>query len=140
MKLSRVVLHPALRWARANTVKFQLLASHKQLIAERAWAMRQAPTPSEATLWQAICKKQLGVTFKRQQPVGKYIADFVAPAAKLIVEVDGGYHTSRAAADARRDRYLTRAGYRVVHIPAEVVVRQLSVAVEQIRAALGQLA
>ena len=121
-------------------MKFQLSAAHKQLIAERAWAMRQALTPSESTLWQAICKKQLGVTFKRQQPVGKYIADFLAPSAKLIVEVDGAYHAARTAADARRDRYLTRAGYRVLHIPAEVVARQLSVAVEQIRAALGQLA
>jgi len=50
--------------------------------------------------------------------------------------VDGAYHAARSCADARRDRYLTRAGYRVLHIPAEVVARQLPVAVEQIRVAL----
>ncbi len=119
-------------------MKFQLSASHKQLIAERAWAMRQAPTPSESTLWRAICKKQLGVMFKRQRPIGKYIADFVAPAAKLILEVDGAYHAARTAADARRDRYLTRAGYHVLHVPAEVVIRQLPLALEQIRKALAE--
>jgi len=100
--------------------------------------MRQALTPSEFGLWQAIRRKQLGVTFKRQQPVGKYIADFVAPAAKLIVEVDGGYHASRMVADARRDRYLTRAGYHVVHVPAEVVMRQLPSVLEEIRQALAE--
>ena len=117
-------------------MKHHLSASRKQLIAERACAMKHAQTSSEFALWQAIRRKQLGVAFKRQYPVGKYIADFAAPSAKVIVEVDGGYHASRAAADARRDRYLQRAGFRVVRIPAEVVMRQLPLALEQIRSAL----
>ena len=119
-------------------MQHQLSPSRKQLIAERAWAMRHAPTPSERILWQRLSGKQLGVAFRRQVPIGKYIADFVAPAAKVIVEVDGGYHAARAVADARRDRYLTRAGYRVVHIPADVVTCQLSVAIDMIRVALPQ--
>jgi len=117
-------------------MKFQLSVSHKQLIAERAWAMREAPTASEEWLWRCLCGKQLGAVFKRQYPVGKYIADFAAPRAKLIIEVDGPHHAARSCADAGRDRYLTRAGYRVLHIPAEVVARQLPVAVAQIRATL----
>jgi len=117
-------------------MKFQLSAAQKQLVAGRAWAMRQAPTPTEERLWRCLCGKQLGAVFKRQYPLGKYIADFAAPSAKVIVEVDGAYHAARSCADARRDRYLTRAGYRVLHIPAEVVARQLPVAVEQIRVAL----
>jgi very-short-patch-repair endonuclease len=120
-------------------MQHQLSPARKQLIAERAWAMRHALTPSESTLWAAISCKQLGVVFKRQQPIGKYIADFVAPSVKVIVEVDGGYHARRTTADERRDRYLTRAGYCVVHITAEIVVRQLPLALERIRAALGQL-
>ena len=73
---------------------------------------------------------------KRQQPVGKYIADFIAPSRKLIVEVDGSYHASRAAADERRDRYLTRAGYRVVRVSAELVMHQLPLTLEQIGIAI----
>ena len=117
-------------------MQHRLSASRKQLIAERACAMRHAQTSSEFALWQAIRCKQLEVAFKRQYPVGKFIADFAAPRAKVILEVDGGYHAARAAADARRDRYLQRAGYRVVRISAEVVMRQLPLALEQIRSAL----
>ncbi|RYZ01020.1 MAG: DUF559 domain-containing protein [Myxococcales bacterium] len=69
-------------------------------------------------------RRQLGVVFRRQVVVlGRYIADFLAPSVKLIVEVDGGYHARRGAADARRDEALRRAGYRVVRVPAELVLR-----------------
>ena len=118
-------------------MKYQLSASCRQLIAERACAMRHALTPSEAALWRCLSRKQLGVAFKRQQPVGKYIADFVAPSVKVIVEVDGGYHASRLAADAHRDRYLARAGYRVVRISAEVVLHNLAAAVALVRRAIS---
>jgi very-short-patch-repair endonuclease len=67
---------------------------------------------------------------------GNFNADFLAPAAKLIVEVDGGAHIGRAAADARRDRKLARLGYRVVRLPAELVLRYLPLAVEFVREAM----
>jgi very-short-patch-repair endonuclease len=91
--------------------------------------MRHALTPSEAALWRYLSRKQLGAAFRRQQPVGKNIADFVAPSVKVIVEVDGGYHASRMAADERGDRYLRRAGYRVVRVSAEVVLQNVAAAV-----------
>jgi len=72
----------------------------QRVIAERAWGMRQAQTPSEEALWQAIRCSQLGVSFKRQFPIGNYIADFAAPGVKLAIEVDGGCHLRRAVADA----------------------------------------
>jgi very-short-patch-repair endonuclease len=70
--------------------------------------------------------RALGVTFRRQVPIGRYIADFLAPAARLIVEVDGGYHQRRRVADGRRDRDLNRLGYRVLRLPAALVVAQPS--------------
>lgn len=70
-------------------------------------------------------------------PVGaRFIADFYAPSIKLIVEVDGGYHVRRRAADASRDRKLARLGYRVVRLEAELVLSELAAAVALIRAAL----
>jgi hypothetical protein len=62
-------------------------------------------------------------------PLGRYIADFVAPAERLVVEVDGGYHVRRAGADARRDRKLARMGYEVLRRDAELVEQQLAEAV-----------
>ncbi len=103
----------------------------------RARQHRSCLTPSEALLWSAISRGQLGVHFKRQQVLGRYIVDFVAPRARLVVELDGGYHSRRRAADARRDRALGRMGYRVVRVQSEVVMRDLVRAVRAVRNALG---
>ena len=114
----------------------QVSLQHQRVIAERAWCMRNAQTPSESALWQAIRRSQLGVSFKRQFPIGNHIADFAAPSVKLAIEVDGGYHATRADADARKDRHLRRTGYRVLRIPAELVLRDIAAAVALVRAAL----
>lgn len=69
--------------------------------------------------------------------LGRYIADFYAPEVRLVVEVDGAWHSQRRAADARRDEKLRRADYRVVRLEAELVRHALPVALERIRAALA---
>ena len=108
------------------------------LLDARAHAMRSAPTPSEARLWAAIRGKRLGVAFRRQVPIGRlFIADFVAPAAKLVIEVDGGYHGRRRKADARRDEKLRRLGYRVVRVTDRDVHDDLAGVLERVRAALA---
>ena len=106
------------------------------LLAERAHFMRHNGTATERALWRDLSGNKLGVAFRRQVPVGRYIADFMAPSLKLIIEVDGGYHSQRAVADARRTRVLDRLGYRVLRLDAVVVSRQLALAVEVIRKAL----
>ena len=101
--------------------------------------MRAAPTASEGALWRLLRAQQLGVRFRRQAPVGlRYIADFLAPSARLIVEVDGGSHSGRAHVDARRDRALLRLGYRVLRLSAQLVMERPDVAVAWIREALRE--
>ena len=88
-------------------------------------------------MWSALKARQQGVSFRRQVPVGgSFIADFLAPAIGLIVEVDGGYHTRRRCADASRDHKLRRLGYRVVRVSAWLVLHDLPAAVALVRAAL----
>ena len=107
------------------------------LLSQRAHEMRSNATRSESALWAAISRKQLGVAFRRQVPIGnRYIADFLAPLAKLVVEVDGGYHSRRVTADARRTRVIERLGYRVLRLDSEFVLRQLPLAVDAVRNAL----
>ncbi|MBK9001385.1 MAG: DUF559 domain-containing protein [Myxococcales bacterium] len=53
-----------------------------------------------------------------------------------VFEIDGGYHRTRTAADARRDRKLARLGYRVVRIDADLVMRALPEALARVRDAL----
>lgn len=105
-------------------------------LRQHAAQMRAVPTSSERLLWNRLSGRQLGVQFRRQVPWGSFILDFLAPAAALVVEVDGGSHRSRAAADARRDRKLQSAGLRVLRIPAELVLSDVESAVELVRAAL----
>ena len=98
---------------------------------------RSSLTESEARLWSRLKARQLGVTFRRQVPVGgEFIADFLAPSIGLIVEVDGAYHARRQGRDASRDRKLRRLGFRVVRISAELVLTDLAAAVALVRAAL----
>ncbi|HKO47657.1 MAG TPA: DUF559 domain-containing protein, partial [Polyangiaceae bacterium] len=109
------------------------------ILAERACAMRGSPTASEELLWARIRGRRLGVVLRRQVPLlGRFIADFLAPAQRLVIEVDGAYHGERAHADARRDAALERAGYRVVRIAASLVVSNIESVLESIRAALGR--
>ena len=55
--------------------------------------LRQKPTPSEDSLWQELRHHRLnGLHFRRQHPIGRFLADFFCESAKLVVEVDGGYH------------------------------------------------
>jgi len=109
-----------------------------QQLQERARAMKWAPEPSEAALWQAIKSRQLGVQFRRQVVLRGYIVDFLAAEARLIVEVDGGSHRGRERADGRRQRALEAAGYRVVRFEAGQVVEQLPSVVAAIRAAVAE--
>src|SRR5437868_14811206 len=100
--------------------------------------MRGAPTATEELLWARIRGRRLGVVFRRQVPLlGRFIADFLAPAQRLVIEVDGAYHGERERADARRDAALGRAGYRVVRIEASLLVSDIERALDQIRAALS---
>ena len=116
----------------------KLSPKRQALLAERAHAMRHTPTESEAALWRHLSGKKLGVQFRRQVPLaGRYVADFVAPAARLVVEVDGAIHAKRHAADARRDRALCRLGYRVLRLEAALVMCEPLAAVERIRAAIA---
>ena len=108
------------------------------LLTERARCMRHHPTPSEQLLWSALRGRRLGVAFRRQVPLGRFIADFLAPEPRLVVEVDGGYHGRRVAADARRDAALSRLGYRVLHLEADRVSRDLEGALAELRSALAQ--
>jgi very-short-patch-repair endonuclease len=70
--------------------------------------------------------------------IGRFIVDFLAPQARLVVEVDGAHHRLRRAADARRDAKLARLGYRVLRLPAQWVLQQLPVALGRIQKTLAQ--
>jgi 2-isopropylmalate synthase len=80
----------------------------------RARAMRRTLTEAERKLWHALRDRRMQhVKFRRQAPVGPYVADFLCTEHRLIVEADGGGHAENAR-DAARDVWFTRNGYKVL--------------------------
>ena len=78
-----------------------------------AKSMRHKPTDSEAAMWKHLRAGRLsGFKFKRQQPIGTYIVDFVCFEHALVVEIDGGQHVE--CTDAERSRWLEGQGFRVL--------------------------
>ena len=108
----------------------------RKLLRQRARAMRHEPTHTEWLLWSALRCASLGVTFRRQVVLQGYIADFYASSVKLLVEVDGASHEKRALKDARRDRVLNAAGYRVLRFSDEQVRLTLPSVLATIRLAI----
>jgi very-short-patch-repair endonuclease len=102
--------------------------------------MRCAPTRSEQLLWQALRHASLGVRFRRQVVLGPFIADFFAPAARLVVEVDGGVHIGQRRRDELRDLSLRAQGLRVLRLDAALVERDVAAALAVVRAALAEAA
>jgi adenine-specific DNA-methyltransferase len=78
--------------------------------------MRRSPTDAERKLWQVLRSlKPLGMHFRRQAPIGAYVADFAWYGGKLVIELDGSQHAeARSTYDARRTQWLQSQGYRVL--------------------------
>jgi very-short-patch-repair endonuclease len=88
-----------------------------QRLISNARRMRHEPTDAERKFWLAVRGRQFGgYKFKRQYPVGSYIADFVCLDRKLIVELDGGQHAQQAGYDTERTAYLQAHGFRVLRV------------------------
>ncbi len=90
--------------------------------------LRANMTDAEVMLWSKLRLKNMhGAHFRRQHPVGPYIADFACTAAKLIVEIDGATHSSdrEIAYDRRRDQHMTQRGWRVIRVNNDDVYKNL---------------
>jgi very-short-patch-repair endonuclease len=82
---------------------------------DKARDLRRNATDAERLLWKRLRMRQAeACKFRRQQPLGEYIVDFVCSERKLIVEVDGGQHAEQAEYDESRSKWLQAQGYRVL--------------------------
>lgn len=79
-----------------------------------ARVLRRDMTDSERKLWAHLRSEQLGVKFRRQHPLGNYVADFACLSPKLIVELDGSQHADQAAYDMQRDAFFRAQGFAVL--------------------------
>lgn len=97
----------------------EMLVRYERGLKNFARSLRREMTDCERILWRGLRGKQLaGLQFYRQKPIANFIVDFYCPAAKLVIEVDGGQHFSgtERELDLNRDRRLEAAGLRVLRI------------------------
>ena len=99
--------------------------------------LRRDQTEAERRLWQHLRDRRFsGLKFRRQHPVGRYIADFACPDRGLIIELDGGQHAREHERDVRRGRELGEYGYRVLRFWDNDVLARTQTVLEAIHEAL----
>ena len=96
--------------------------------------LRRQMSPPEVLLWDQLRGSKLGFKVRRQHPIGPYVADFFVREAGLVIEIDGSPHDygDRPQRDERRERYLGERGYRVLHLIASDVMKNLDGALRYI--------
>ena len=95
---------------------------------DRAKRLRRSMTRAETLLWRQLKAHRLcGLGFRRQAPMGNYIADFVSHSCRLVVEVDGEGHDFQSSVDydSRRDAWFASHGYRVLRFTNQEVMKSL---------------
>ena len=101
--------------------------------------LRREQTQAESLLWSRLRNRQLeDLKFRRQQPIGPYVADFVSFEARLVVEVDGGQHASEMErrSDDNRVGWLRQRGYNVLRFWNNEVLSNTEGVLQVIREAL----
>ena len=105
---------------------------------DNAKTLRSNQTEAEQRLWYHLrAHRFMGLKFKRQKPIGRYIVDFVCLERWLIIELDGGQHAEQTTYDQHRDAWLCGQGYTVLRFWNNDVMQQLDSVLERIGAALS---
>ena len=102
--------------------------------ASVARKLRKKSTIAENLLWQKLRNRQLeGFKFRRQQPLGPYIVDFVNFEKRIVIEIDGGQHAVLKSKDENRDAWLNDEGFKVMRFWNNEVFENLEGILQVIR-------
>lgn len=110
------------------------------LLKDFAHKNKQFPTEAESLLWEHIRARQLAVKFNRQHIIGDYIVDFVCLEKKLVIEVDGTYHSEyeQIEKDEFRTERLNAMGFTVIRFSNEEVLENIQQVINTIRTKLSE--
>jgi very-short-patch-repair endonuclease len=105
----------------------------------KAKALRVEQPDAERVLWQRLRGRQLtGAKFRRQHPIGPYIADFACLECGLVFELDGGQHADTIEYDQRRADFISQHGFRVIRFWNNDVLSKTEAVLEAILNALNR--
>ena len=115
-------------------VRFSIRPELRQRMRQVARTFRKEPTQSENLLWQELRNRKLeGRKFRRQRPIGPFVADFFCREERLVIEIDGPIHKGQSAADQERQQILEAAGLRVIRVSSTDVETDIDVVLNKIR-------
>lgn len=103
--------------------------------------LRKNSTMQEKRLWNLLKNRQFhNLRFKRQDPIGNYIVDFVCPEIKLIIEIDGGQHNEpeNIEYDHQRTEFLESNGYRIIRFWNNDIYKNINGVIEEIEKYIKQ--
>lgn len=114
---------------------------YNKALRDRSRALRNASiSKAEKFLWKRLLsRKQLGVGFKRQRPIGNYIVDFFAAEVQMIIEIDGSSHLTRGEYDSIRHEWLKGQGYTIIRFSEKDVLNDFDSVVIQLSHAVSCL-
>lgn len=135
-KLKDVFLQTHQHSANIFTVAYP---KYYQPVRKQATKLRNNSTKSEILLWVMLRRKQTGVRFIRQKPIGKYIVDFFCKELGLIIEIDGDYHYMTAREDLIRQKYLESLGFRLLRLRAYDVEKDVEGAAEVVKSVVERM-
>ena len=112
------------------------------ILFELAKKLRANQTEAESVLWLYLLNNQIGFRFKRQHPIKYFIADFYCHKAKLVIEIDGGYHQlpEQYEYDKNRDYELEELGLKVIRFTNEQVFFDIENTMKSIQKELNNIA
>lgn len=99
--------------------------------------LRQQMTEAEKCLWSKLRNNQLGSKFRRQAPIGRYIADFYCHEHKLIVELDGSQHLEQQEYDQIRTEFFASQRIKLIRFWNNEVLFQLEDVLAMIKKAMS---
>ena len=108
-------------------------------VVQQARILRKNLTLPERMMWQRLRKRPHGFKFRRQHPIGRYVADFCCLSERFVVEVDGSAHDhiDRVKFDERRVSFMKENGFRVLRVTAAHVLANADQAAEAIIARMA---
>lgn len=109
----------------------QMLPYQKDLKAT-ARRLRKEATFPERLLWSKLRRKQLGVRFLRQRPIGDFVVDFLCPDAALVIEIDGRSHIGQFEADMIRQQFLESQNLYVIRFTNDEVLQEIDAVVTRL--------
>lgn len=122
-------------------MKYSTLPKPPKNSTQIARVLRNNMTEPEWKLWGHIRRKQLGVKFKRQVPIGNYIVDFFALKIGLVIEVDGSQHLTEKGAqkDKIRSEFLEKYGIKIIRYTNLDIFENINGVLENINYTINKL-